>query len=640
MERGLIESNFQVSFTMTPVTNNLLVDKEVQIEDDINNSVIEKAVYDNDTFGYTSTNENESTLSGKRYTYTDRSGNTTTKTLDSNGAFGLKDSESAYFVSQFDTGSNMTVTESSVSSMKNGTTLSDRYSTNWILYDSGSILGFGDTATAQFALEGEDKTKNANLELTYTNTLKTGALELKKTVYDKEGNQIEVDEDFSYTVLLDINGGEDYTAYPLNYSVISGGTTTTHYTSDGTLSFSPRSRIRIEGLPVGTTYKIAENVPEGYTCRNNNQIGTIASAASVVTFSNIQSDGEDTITVSKTLDGKVYTGSQFEFVVQGLEAASDEYVDASGMTYTASSVSKGAVTFTLNFNEVGKYRFKVSESAMDPSLLGYNGDSNTYYIELTVRENTDTNLLEINDAETKYYSDENFTEAINGITFANTIEKAKITVNKTNPKGNSNGTDGTEFAVIRVNKAEGITNADVKTIMSDDTLKNQVVVQTGATSGGKLEFTDLSVYQDSSKKMYDVVNKTAITGDNYLTGKSTPQVYCVVEYKATSGYNLNSTPYYVTFPLKADDNALKAGYYKDSNGYVRVKDTDAYVFEQKFDYTNYPVVVPNASGEGVNSFITIGIMIIAGAAALTAAYFGCGYINRKRRRARATARRR
>ena len=399
-------------------------------------------------------------------------------------------------------------------------------------------------------------------------------------------------------------------------------------------------------MPVGTTYKIAENVPEGYTCRNNNQIGTIASAASVVTFSNIQSDGEDTITVSKTLDGKEYTGSQFEFVLQGLEAASEDYVDASGMTYTASSVSKGAVTFTLKFNEVGKYRFKVSESAMDSSLLGYNGDSNTYYIELTVRENTDTNLLEINDAETKYYSDENFTSKIDGITFANTIEKAKITINKINPQGNSNGTDGTEFAVIRVNKAEGITNADVKKIMSDNTLKNQVVAQTGATSGGKLEFDNLPVYQDSSKEMYDVVNKTAITGDNYLTGKSTPQVYCVVEYKATSGYNLNSTPYYVTFPIKADGKELESGYYEDTDGYVRQgdkenpKDTDPYVFTQTFKYTNYPVVVPNASGEGVNSFITIGIMIIAGAAALTAAYFGCGYINRKRRRARATARRR
>lgn len=641
MERGLIESNFQVSFTMTPVTNNLLVDKEVQIGDDINNSVIEKAVYDNDTFGYVSSTENESTLSGKRYTYTDRSGNTTTRTLGSDGAFGLKDSESAYFVSQFDTGSNMTVTENSVSSMKNGTNLSDRYNTNWILYDSGAILGFGDTATAQFALEGEDKTKNANLELTYTNTLKTGALELKKTVFDKEGQPIEVDEDFSYTVMLDINGGNDdtdYTAYPLNYSVITGDTTTTHYTSDGTISFSPQSTIKIEGLPIGATYKIVENVPEGYTCTNNNQIGTIASTTSVVTFSNIQSEGEDTITVSKTLDGEEYTGSQFEFVLQGLEAASDDYVDARGMKYTASSVSEGKVTFTLKFNEVGKYRFRVTESAMKSSLLGYNGDSNTYYMEFSVRENADTKLLEINDADTKYYSDENFTKAIDGITFVNTVEKAKITINKKNPQNNSNGTDGTEFALIRVSKADGITNADVKKIMSDDALKAQVVVQTGATSGGKLEFTDLPVYQDSSKKMYDAASKTAMAGDNYLTGKSTPQIYCVVEYKATSGYNLNCTPYYVSFPLKADGKELEEGYYKDSAGYVRVNDTNAYVFEQKFDYTNYPVVVPNASGEGVNSFITIGIMIIAGAAVLMVAYFGCGYVNRKRRRARATAR--
>ncbi len=140
--------------------------------------------------------------------------------------------------------------------------------------------------------------------------------------------------------------------------------------------------------------------------------------------------------------------------------------------------------------------------------------------------------------------------------------------------------------------------------------------------------------------MYDPDNNTAVDGANYLTGTNTPQIYCVVEYKATSGYNLNSTPYYVTFPVKAGNEQLAEGYYKDSDGYVRETATNAYVFTQTFKYTNYPVVVPDASGDGMFGWIKLGLMIIAGAGVLTALYFGYNQINRKHRMARAEAHRR
>lgn len=635
MERGLIESNLQVSFTMTPVTNNLLVDKDVEIPK-INNSTIRNAVYDNDTFGYTSSNEIESTMNGKAYTYTDQSGNSTAMTLDSNGAFSLKDKESAYFVSQFDTGSNMTVNETTVNG-KN--ILSDRYDTSWVLYDGGNKINSGTSTSANFKLEGKDTSKNADLELAYTNTLKTGDLKITKSVRDKDGNKLDnIDVDFTYTVLLDLNGGTNYEAYPLNYTVDTNGVKNSYYTSDGTISFSPKSTVLIKDLPVGTSCKITETVPEGYTCSQNNLTGTISSTSTAtVSFTNVQSEGEGEITVNKMLDNTNYTGSQFSFTLEGLPSAEKGYIDASGIKATTDSVSDGKVTFNVKFSEVGKYRFKVTEDALDSSLIGYNRDNSTYYIEIAVNANAETSELEISD--TKYYSNADFTTAITGITFANTTEKGKITINKKNPAGTSTGTDGTEFAVIRVNKDSGMTADMVKRIMSDNTTKDYVVAASGKTLGGKIEFDNLPIYQDGSE-IYNIDTGVIDDGENYLNGTSTTQIYCVVEYKATSGYNLNSTPYYVTFPVKAGNEQLAEGYYKDSDGYVRETATNAYVFTQTFNYTNYPVVVPDASGDGMFGWIKLGLMIIAGAGVLTALYFGYIQINRKRRMARAEAHRR
>lgn len=633
MERALIESNLKVSFTMTPITNDLLVDKTVEIPK-INNSTIRNAVYDNDTFGYTSSNEIESTMNGKAYTYTDQSGNSTAMTLDGNGAFSLKDKESAYFVSQFDTGSNMTVNETTVNG-KN--ILSDRYDTSWILYDGGNQIKSGTSTSANFKLEGEDKDKNADLELAYTNKLKTGDLKITKSVRDKVGNKLDnIDVDFTYTVLLDLNGGTNYEAYPLNYTVDTNGVKNSYYTSDGTISFSPKSTVLIKDLPVGTSCKITETVPEGYTCSQNDQTGTISSTSTAtVSFTNVQSEGEGEVVINKNLDGKAYTGSQFEFVLQGLTSAGKGYIDASSISSTESTVNNGKVTFKVKFSEVGKYRFSVKENPIASNLIGYKGDSNTYYIELAVKADADNNL--VIDTCT-YYKDASFKTSINSITFENTSEKGKIIVNKTNPANNSNGTDGTEFAVIRVSKADGITGEVVKKIMSNSDLKSAVVAGTGATSNGKVEFNNLPIYQDGSK-MYDPEKDEAVAGANYLTGTNTTQIYCVVEYKATSGYNLNSTPYYVTFPVKADDEQLAEGYTKDSEGYVKDKDGN-YVFTQTFNYTNYPVVVPDASGDGMFGWIKLGLMIIAGAGVLTALYFGYNQINRKRRMARAEAHRR
>lgn len=647
MERGLIESNLQVSFTMTPVSNNLLVDKVVDIPH-INNTELEKAVRENDKFIYNSSNsDNQRSMQGVEYTYTQQSGESTLMQIeDEQGVFTLKDNESASFVSQFTTGSKMTVVESAI--LKNddeNLNLAERYGTKWNLYGaSAEQPASGNGTTAEFDLVGNNSDRNAELELSYTNTLKTGGIKLNKEVKNKQGTVLtDCNVDFTYQVKLDLRGGTNYTAYPLNYTVTTNDVPKSYYSSDGTISFSPQSVVEIKDLPACAKFIISEKVPEGYACSNNNYEGVIPiDNVFAYTFKNVQSEGNGEITVHKTLDGSNYTGSQFSFTLEGLASAGDGYIDMSGKTYTANSVNNGAVTFKLNFTQVGKYRFKVTENPVDSALLGYIGDAKTYYIQVDVGAKS-SNELEIK--ETKYYSDNSFTTEIENITFANTTQKAQIDINKKNASGNTTGVAGTKFLLIRVNDTVNVTRENVVDIMNNSTLKNAVVAKDGAIGDeGNLTFADLNVYQEKDKLMYNGTT-TAVEGADYLSGTSHPQRYCVVEYQPTSGYHLNATPYYVTFPIKAaEGETLKTGYYRDSNGYVRKGNSaaqnpnDPYVFSQTIEFTNYPLVVPEASGNGAGAWFTAGMITISVAGALTLAYFSCLHINRKRRKARVNSR--
>lgn len=635
MERGLIESNFQVHFTMTPVTNNLEVDKEV-VADGINNSTLAQAVYDNDTFSYYSSNTSES-VSGKTYTYTDQSGNTSTRTLDSNGSFSLKDKESAYFVSRFETGSTMTVNESGIESNP-AVSLADRYSTNWALFDSakGTQLGLGSSTKAEFTLEGTNTDENAELLLHYVNTLNTGTLVLKKQVFDKENKNItsSIDRDFSYTVKVDVNGGTDYKAYPLNYTVTSGSTTTDIYSADGTISFSPGDTVTINGLPVGSTYMVTENVPEGYRCSNNNISGTITSTVSTAEFHNIQSDGQGEITVTKTLDGKNYTGSQFEFVLEGLDASSvTNGVDMSGKATSTKSADKGTVTFkggdALTFSEVGVYRFRLYEKRFDK--IGYTTDSSTYYLQFTVTDNGGE--LEINSNTVAYYTNDSFSgDSVTSVTFRNTTEKALITVNKSDQSNSTTNTDGTKFALVKV-KSANLSEDQIENIIKNDS--DKITVQT--ITNGSAVFSDLPIYRNGDS-IYDPASSSWVVSENYLNGTSTTQIYCIFEYSPAGGYSVNNTVNYVTFPLNTEYvSTAPDGYTENDDGYY-VNDDGNYKYSTEFSYVDGLIVSPNASGSGMNMFLIIGLGILGTGVPAVVGYMLYDRNQRKKRRARYNAR--
>lgn len=609
MERGLIESNFKVNFTMTPVKNDLLVDKVVEVSEDINNADIADAILENDTFNYTSTN-NYTPANGKTYTYTQQGGSVTNSRTGSNGIFSLKDSESAYFNSQFDTGSAMTVTENSIGS---GVSLGDRYSTRWELFKNGkSIDSRNNSTTANFNLGSADDTENANMQLTYTNKLKTGAISINKKVQDQSGNDItnRVTQDFKFTVKLNMNGkvsadARDYTAYPLYYKVNN----VEHYTDDGSFSFAPQDTVIIEGLPVGATYMITESVPSGYTVQGGNgKTGVVGTSTSTVGFVNKQSSGSGTVTIGKKLDGANYTGNQFSFTMQGLggyaNTASRTFINVSSKTYKSNTVKDGVVTFNIDFSEVGWYRFEITEDAIDTNLVGYSGDSNKYYVEFEVVEKN--NELQISGLGQAFFSDANFTDSIwPAPSFSNTTRHASIQINKNDQAGNP--LEDTQFAVIKVKSEKNLTVDQINALITanQNLLKGSTTKPAGQDTASVL-FENLPVYQNGDK-IYNQENGRWEDGQNYMNGISVPQTYLVFEYSAKNGYNTDKTTRFVTFPHE--------GKYKIT-----------------FDYTNVAVVMPQSSGGGMHIFFVVGLGIMGTGALIAAAYYANGKLRRKKSR--------
>lgn len=681
MERGEAESNFSVGFTMTPANNDLQVEKNLVTEETDENGVTTKYVIDKiaeeleakESYNYQINGEGNSSTNGKSYTfYSKEEPNTAVgKTVSNDDSFSLTNGDKADFENQFENNEAISVSESMANTAL-------KYDTNWVLNDVDNVvdpvINTGNDVASSFNLinKSNDTSKNSNLLLVYNNKIKTSNLDITKKVFaEDKTTEYDTEQQFTFNVTLDLDGeGGNYqsTTYPLSYKkydsngvYINSGTLV-----DGKFTLRKGEKLELLDIPVGASYEVTEDGSVGYLFdgeMSKNMSGTIVDDNPTVEAVNIVNPVNSSIQITKKLDNAPYksdkSGSAFKYTLTGFDA-----MDLGGGKKTLSTKTVNKVVETtdadgvakfedLSFVEPGKYRYQIVESLNVTDKFGfYNMDTSVILVEVEVddtgtpqdpkfivltKEKYDTvkdNIKTVFDNPNEYDGYKSSAE------FNNSTNKAKIVINKTNP--NSAKIDA-KFAVIRVSKAEGITNADVKKIMDDETLKSAVVAANGSTTDGTVEFGDLPIYQNGSK-MYvpdsDPDSDSVIESANYLKGTYTPQIYCVVEYEATKGYNLNSTPYYVTFPVKAGDEKLADGYYEDGEGYVRSGDInsskadDPYVFTQTFNYTNYPVVMPQASGDGMNGCIKLGLVIIAGAGVLTALYFGYNRLNRKRRMAR------
>lgn len=640
MERGEAESNFSVNFTMTPANNDLKVTKALdtgyvvsEISDDL------KA---NETFDYT-IKENGKDTSGKGYKLTKSDESISSETL-SNSGFTLKDNYIADFDNSFKTGNDMTVDESTDSSNL-------KYTTNWELVNNrvGSIIKSGSATNSEFNLaDPADKKAYAQLQLDYTNKIVTAPLEISKNVVDEDGKtDYDTSQQFTFAIALDFDGSGstyDYKTYPLEYQLKEKGASdysSTAYRTplDGSFTIKKGESIKLLNIPVGATYKITEKRVIGYVpYKVGNQsfddgtlVGTLAETGNALNFINKVNPTNIAISVNKTLDGQAYSGSKFVYTLTGLESMDTAKQDADGniiKTNSAKTIStnlktpdkNGKVEFKdLSLVTAGVYRFKITEAlAEGENAPDYKMDTNTWLAEIELLESgevTAAKYIKVKNSDIEGKTDAqlatyfNNSSPVEKAVFENETTHGSATVNKKNQTGGN--VSDTEFAVMKVS-GEGIFTADdINTIINDASMKTHMVSKT-TDSNGQAVFDKLTIFKDGQGEFTKTNGKVVWnkSSDNYITGTSTYQTYCLFEYKPSEGYTPNYTLSYFTLPVKGEYNVT-------------------------YNYVDGAITMPQASGDGMNGYVVLGLSVAGLAVTMFTGYaIYYGKVRKKRRAGR------
>lgn len=637
MERGEAESNFSVNFTMTPANNDLKVTKALDTGDVV--SEISDDLKANEAFDYT-IKENDNDTSGKSYKLTKSDESTSSETL-SNSGFTLKDDYMADFDNSFKTGNHMTVDESTNSSKL-------KYTTNWELVNNrvGSTIKSGSTTNSEFKLvDDKDDSAYAQLQLNYTNSIVTAPLEISKDVVGEDGTtDYDTNQQFTFAIALDFDGNGstyDYKTYPLEYKLKEKGASdysnTVYRTSkDGSFTIKKGESIKLLNIPVGATYKITEKRVIGYVPYkvgdqnfNGTFVGTLAEAGNALNFINKVNPTNIAISVNKTLDGQAYSGSKFVYTLTGLESMDTTKPDADGKpikTNSAKTIStnletpdkNGKVEFkNLKLVTAGVYRFKITEAlAEGENAFDYKMDTNTWLAEIELLESgevTAAKYIKVKSSDIEGKTDEELATYFNNpssdkAVFENETTHGRATVNKKNQTGGN--VSDTEFAVMKVSEEDIFTADDINTIIKDASMKTHMASKK-TDSNGQAVFDNLTIFKDGQGE-FTKTNGNVVwsdSSDNYISGTSTYQTYCLFEYKPSKGYTPNYTLSYFTLPVKGEYNVT-------------------------YNYVDGAITMPQASGDGMNGYVVLGLSVAGLAVTMFtgyAIYYGKG---RKKRRAR------
>ena len=638
MERGEAESNFSVNFTMTPANNDLKVTKALDTGDVV--SEISDDLKANEAFDYT-IKDNGNDTSGKGYKLTKSDESTSSETL-SNSGFTLKDDYMADFDNSFKTGNNMTVDESTAGSKL-------KYTTNWELVNNrvGSTISSGSATDSAFNLaDPADESAYAQLQLDYTNKIVTAPLEISKNVVDEDGTtDYDTSQQFTFAIALDFDGNGstyDYKTYPLEYQLKEKGASdysSTAYRTplDGSFTIKKGESIKLLNIPVGATYKITEKTVTGYIpykvgdqSLNGTFVGTLAEAGNVLDFVNKVNPTNFAVSVNKTFDGQPYSGSKFVYTLTGLESMDTAKQDTDGNTIKTNStalVSKksatpdasGKVEFKdLSLINVGVYRFKITEAlAEGENASDYKMDTNTWLAEIEFLEGgevTAAKYIKVKNSDIEGKTDAQLADYFNNSSsvekavFENETTHGSATVNKKNQTGGN--VSDTEFAVMKVSEEGIFTADDINTIIEDATMKTHMASKK-TNSNGQAVFDNLTIFKDGNGE-FTKTNGNVVwseNSDNYISGTSTYQTYCLFEYKPSEGYTPNYTLSYFTLPVEGK-------------------------YDVTYDYVDGAITMPSASGDGMNGYFVLGLSVAGLAVTMFtgyAIYYGKG---RKKRRAR------
>ncbi len=605
MERGMIESNCQMNFTMTPVKNDFKVNKTVNVSGV--NTGLRQAIQ-RLNFDFT-TEENGAVCKSIK----DANGHTVNAQT---GVYQLRHGETADFANQHETGSTLKVSERTPAGL--------RYSTEWAVVDNsnnGAVIKLNNGATAsgsslstgEFKLENTKNTSApANLQANFVNTPTVADVELGKKVVSEKPDSAGEDwddflvddrtltDDFAFRIRVNLSGAawsaasdSQFAAYPLAYTITRNSQTISGTATNGEFTMRAGDTLKFSGMPIGATYTIEEAGCDGYTpvaySQNGNEeqlfvgdasvYGTVGNNDDVWTFYNLQGVASKPFAVEKVLrsNGKTtpyQNGNLFTFRVNGLGA--ETY--ASGMTSVDATAQtkkngkdyievneindQGKAIFAnsgdddpfLQFHRAGVYLFEVTESAVGGNKIyqdAISKSSQRFLVKFTIESTGDglkpaDNTPEYFTYDGKGISPATFADAnkVDIPTFINEVKTGSITIHKKD--GANSALSGVKF----------------KLYLKDGSTETELAeLATGAD--GVASYSGLDIYRKNGGSFID---------------KPAYQEYVLKETQTKNGHYQEKTIYTFTFPKEdAATGELKYAYTFDYvNGAIKNPQTGVF----------------------------------------------------------------
>jgi len=597
MERGMSESNLWMEFSMSPCSNKLTVDNKIDYSDVTSDYGIKDRV--------ASYIENTSQAPGEKFDFDVKYYNESTTSYEEISYYGEKTYDKKYynssmeenisytdggpevdhkemvtFTDQIDDGWNLKIAED-IDNNNNYTydtyyTVDDNCTGTYAKNDAGADIkeyypnhdpNDGGNVDFKFQTTNTDPNAYNDFSVHAVNKIKTGGFKITKQVQDASGTQI-TDDNTSFTFDVDISLPHEKTK----------DETTGVYTNDYTPLKDDGSGISIkqgeakafslDGLPVGSKVKIKERDTSGYQLDKDNTSpkpaddGTIviditenSSENVAVAFVNKKAADPTAVKLSlegtKNLDGSP-SSEQFYFTLHSsYPCTTDNQIGDSVKNGT-----DGKITFT-DFATINKDKYDAITT--DPKTV-------VYYVKEAAL-----------DSSSNYTGD----SRVYKVTYTITLDTANNKYVASAPafEVTTNGTDWTTETGVVFNNTTKPGQVEVTKKGSDNKLLSDVTIALVAAEkvGGK--------WQPKS----GAAETTQVTGTNGIALFENVPVgdYVVYEVKATADYELFGE--YIHVNVTANNKA-------------EVAMTDPKTTQ-----------LPKTGGIGTVLFITIGIILIAGA---------------------------
>ena len=393
----------------------------------------------------------------------------------------------------------------------------------------------------------------------FTNTAKTGALTVKKTVVGGDSQR-----EFGFTVALTDGDGE-----PVSGTFGEGENAVTFTDGKAAFALKDGGEKTIAGLPVGARYTVTEDAAEGYATTvdgtdGSKAEGTVTEAGATAAFTNTYgtaTEGRDVSTAglfTKTLKGRDWAeGDSFQFTLTGEGCAPMPEGSADGsktVSVTAAGTKAGdrvafdfgSIRYTLDdikdagFAEVGGKRvraktftYTVSEvrPADGSAIAGVAYDGHAATMTVTVTDDGSGNLTASTPAIAQASGGDFVNTYTTGLDYS---ARAGVLLSKTL---SGRDMEAGQFAFTVTADDETAAKLGLKTgkdayaVAAADDGEADFIDLIGGAAKGDVTFTDA----DAGKTYSFTVTETKLGGDGYTNDTAPRTVTIAPAYDAATG---------------------------------------------------------------------------------------------------------